>query len=100
MIRRVAVNVVLLLLVFSGCSPIKNCHRMSMRTEWFQGANWYTIDYLDTRGKKCAVITKRSTWDGFMVLVGPHNRWVNQDRSYSLEEAERMIESKYCEVRR
>jgi hypothetical protein len=87
--------------------PIEHCRRnppliQSFPADDFDHATWETLEYVDRKGERCADITKRSTWlDGYSVFVWRgwyKDEWINQDRGYSLEEAEHVVESRYCKL--
>ena len=98
--RVLALGVVLLLL--SGCGPSLCCHRTPLRKQWFEDAYWYTVDYVNTDGTICGSITKRETWNSYLIFTG-YGTWArlkngDDKRTYSLEEAEREMESRYCKL--
>lgn len=89
-----------LLLFLCGCVPTGHCRKLPLLRESFQGANWYTVTYLRPDGKTCADITRRETWNGYLVFVEHQwgEEWVNRDHGYSLKEAESVVESEYCKI--
>ena len=86
----------ILSLLICGCGPMEHCRKLPIKTEWFDGATWDTIRYVGAHGEVCADITKRSTWSGWAVFVG--NRQINEDRGYTLDEAQKFVESRYCKL--
>lgn len=75
-----------------------NCHKTTLKNTWFDDAHWYEVDYFESDGTKCASIERRDSWgaNGYAVFLG--SIMINQDRGYSLVEAENVVEERYCKL--
>jgi hypothetical protein len=80
----------------AGYFPYKHCTKSALTRQWFQGAWWSSVTYARPNGKRCAYITKRDSWwtPGYVLTVD--GDWINHARGFELDEAERLVETKYC----
>ena len=84
-----------LLLCLSSCGPTLHCKRLPMTTNTtVAGVSWYIVSYVGQDGVECAFLTRDGKVGPWMVFIGQHRL----DKTYSLEEGERLVESKYCKL--
>ena len=82
-------------ILISGCGPTPNCKRLpQIIVHDSYGANWYIITYVKPDLVECASIMRGETWKDWGIFINQNE--VNKDRGYSLEEAESLVEKKYC----